>query len=310
MEAPTEDHPRRNGDPRPAARQILATLYALETRDEEWPGVRPDVITRRHVRNHAARFWLGDSLLPWDGAWIELGELGLLRGRGEGVALTDAGRGPGLRWRNAFRRRRFEQILVEAERSATFLDFLRRTGDLDVRAFSPLDRRQLDAVFDALGPAEAAPRVLDIGCGAGHVTAAIVRRRGGSALGIDYAAEAIELARRRVAAHGPPGVELAVLDFETADRSALDRASPGGGEVDAAVAVDSLVFAEDLEAATARVLSCLRSGGALVVLALETGRRPGKAPMARVFEALAVPFSRLDLSASALPLLRSRQFAA
>ncbi|MEO1366066.1 MAG: class I SAM-dependent methyltransferase, partial [Acidobacteriota bacterium] len=252
----------------------MATLYALETRDEEWPGGRPEVITRRHVRDHAARFWLGDTLLPWDGAWTELEELGLLGKRRGGVALTAAGRSPGLRWRNAFRRRRFEQILVEAEHSAVYLDFLRRTGGLDVRAFSPLDRRQLDAVVDALGPAEAAPRVLDIGCGAGHLTAAIVRRRGGSALGVDNAAAAIELARRRVATQGPPGVELAVLDFETVHRPSLDRISPGAGRIDVALAVDALVFAEDLGAATARVLSCLRSGGALVVLALETARRP------------------------------------
>ncbi|MEO1084837.1 MAG: hypothetical protein AAFY88_11400, partial [Acidobacteriota bacterium] len=37
---------------------------------------------------------------------------------------------------------------------------------------------------------------------------------------------------------------------------------------------------------------------------------PEAAPMARVFEALAVPFTRQDLSPSALPVLRARQFAA
>ncbi|MEM1179152.1 MAG: class I SAM-dependent methyltransferase [Acidobacteriota bacterium] len=303
MGAPTEENPPPQ-TLSPAARQVLATLYALETRDEEWPDGRPAAILRRHVRTHAARFWLGATLLPWDLAWTELAELEWLREEdGGGLELTPIGSPPAKACRDAFRRERFDEILVQAERSDAYARFLRQTGDLEVRAFSPLDRRQLDAVCDAVCASGPEPRLLDAGCGAGHVTEAVVRRCGGGALGVDYAPRAIELASARVTASGLEGV--------TFDERDLDALTPEDvGLFDVALAVDALVFVEDLEGVLRRLSACVKPGGRVVILALEASPRPEQAPTALALRGMALPFSQDDLSDLALPVLRARQFAA
>lgn len=61
-------------------------------------------------------------------------------------------------------------------------------------------RRLLDAL--ALEATEVAPSVLEIGCGAGALSIALVERGAASATGVDLSSESLEVARQRAAAAG------------------------------------------------------------------------------------------------------------
>ena len=56
-----------------------------------------------------------------------------------------------------------------------------------------------------------APEVLDVGCGPGRVAEAVIEAGASRYVGIDFSAEMLELARRRL--DGREGVELVKGDF-------------------------------------------------------------------------------------------------
>ena len=283
-----------------AERQILAMLYALETRAEEWWNGR-GFLDEAALEEHARRFW-ADELAPWAGHLDALVERGLIERRAGELSVAPAARETARGLRAAFRRQRFDDILVQAERSQTYLTFCRRTSDLDLRVFSPLDQEQLSAVERALAlrPGE---RLLDAGCGAGHVAQWLAGRMPGvHVLGIDHAGEAIRLARRRTR-----GIEDGTLTFAVWDFA--DEASEAPvGRFDAILAIDSVAFVDDLEAVLARLLARLEANGRLVVLTLEAD--VGEAPTARALSALGARTEVLDLTDQTLPILRARAFAA
>ncbi len=133
-----------------------------------------------------------------------------------------------------------------------------------------------DAIWEAL-PAEAVPehlalrrafllarvrpgeRVLDIGCGAGELSAAL-RGAGAEVVAVDVAAEALRRARERVpgldARHWPAGAPLPVED----------------ASVDVAWAGEVLEHVVDLAPWLSEVRRALRPGGRLVVSTPHTGR--------------------------------------
>jgi ubiquinone/menaquinone biosynthesis C-methylase UbiE len=108
--------------------------------------------------------------------------------------------------------------------------------------------------LDAAG-ATAGDRVLDVACGTGNAALAAARR-GAAAVGVDAAADLVELATRR--ARGLDGdVRFVVgdaLDLPVEDAS-----------FDAVVSVFGVIFAPDPDRAAAEVLRAVRPGGRIAL---------------------------------------------
>ncbi len=105
----------------------------------------------------------------------------------------------------------------------------------------------------------AGARVLDVCCGSGASALPAAERvgPGGSVLGVDLAAQLLELARAKAAARGLGNVEFKVGDM-------LDLGLPPGG-FDAAVCVFGIFFVPDMAAAVRSLWSQVRPGGRLAI---------------------------------------------
>jgi ubiquinone/menaquinone biosynthesis C-methylase UbiE len=118
------------------------------------------------------------------------------------------------------------------------------------RAFGALARRSVPAVLDAAGVARGA-RVLDVCCGAGLLAAGALER-GAEAVGLDFSAPAVALARRQV-----PGAS-----FRQGDAQALPFPA---GSFDAVVCGYGLMHLPEPAAALNEMLRVLRAGGRVAV---------------------------------------------
>jgi ubiquinone/menaquinone biosynthesis C-methylase UbiE len=112
----------------------------------------------------------------------------------------------------------------------------------------------------------------DLGCGTGGVGLWLARELNVSLRAIDCSPLAIEIANQRIHAWGLSGSADARIGYFSA--TGLDA-----GSVDAAVSVDALPFAEDVDAALRETRRILRSGGMLSFTTREL--RPGSPSAAR-----------------------------
>lgn len=112
---------------------------------------------------------------------------------------------------------------------------------------------------------DGSPRVVDVGCGDGRVTAAIAGRiPGGSVVGVDPSRSMVEHASRH---HGPSMHPN--LRFEVADARSL----PYRGEFDRVVSFNALHWVPDQEAALVAIRAALRPGGRARLRFVPEGRR-------------------------------------
>lgn len=192
----------------------------------------------------------------------------------------------GRRYVEAAVERYFEERgLSESAESTAFRDLCRDRQGIAFCQHGTLTAVQYGALHEAAqralvrSPGRAleggAPRVLDLGCGTGELGLALAGRLSAALTGVDSSLSAIEHARRRRTHHaggpatgtpprGPsPGADFHHLRIE-------DAAEKLAGEPrhDIILAVDSLYWLDDPEAALAGILRLLRPGG--VFLGLES----------------------------------------
>lgn len=138
--------------------------------------------------------------------------------------------------------------VLYGEPEITFLEAL--WGDGFLSPGGPEEVARTVAGIDLTGTT-----VIDIGCGSGGATIALVRDHGaGQVIGIDVEGPVCEHARARVARHG------------LADRIEIRQVEPGAlpfddGSVDIVFSKDSIVHIPDKEALAADVHRVLRPGG-------------------------------------------------
>lgn len=151
-------------------------------------------------------------------------------------------------------------------------------------------------------------RVLDLGCGAGHLTAELAGDVGsdGQVLGLDRQASMLTAARSRVAAEG----QGARCDFVIGEAKAVPAAD---GVFDRAVAVQVLEYVADVGLAIAELHRVVRPGGVVVLVDTDwrscvwhTGDRHRTE---RVLAAWERHFVHPQLPASMPRLLRTAGFA-
>jgi SAM-dependent methyltransferase len=116
-----------------------------------------------------------------------------------------------------------------------------------------------DAALLAAAAVQPGDRVLDVGCGTGHLTRQVARiAAGGSALGIDLSSQMLAAARRRAADEGIDNVS-----YEQADAQ-VHAFEPGS--VDCCVSRAGTMFFADPVAAFSNIAAALRPHARLALL--------------------------------------------
>lgn len=149
--------------------------------------------------------------------------------------------------------------------SSTASTYVLGHADVEVRRLM-LQARLYDADTEhALRQAGLRPgmRVLDVGCGPGDVSFLAARLVGpsGTVLGVDAAAEAIDLARSRAAEHGISGVR-----FEQSTIAEISLDEP----VDAVIGRLILMHLPDPEAALRQLAGLVQPGGVIAFCETDT----------------------------------------
>ncbi len=152
--------------------------------------------------------------------------------------------------------------------------------------FTVEDRDALLAHLDP-GPEDL---LLDLGCGTGGVAIDLHRRSGAAILGVDISPEAVSAARD---ASRRAGTAEAVR-FRVGDLASPPRVGATG-----AYALDSLMFAPDLEETLRGINAALRPGGRLFATLLMVGSGSGSRLRASIVAAGVQPV-RLDEVTTAL----------
>jgi ubiquinone/menaquinone biosynthesis C-methylase UbiE len=113
-------------------------------------------------------------------------------------------------------------------------------------------------------------RVLDVGCGAGHVSTLVARLVGpkGSVVGIDREADVLEYAREHVSTDA----DVSFVQGDFRDDAAVD------GRFDAVVGRYVLMYQSDPEAAVASLASRVRPGGVVAFHEMDIPSRPPAGP--------------------------------
>jgi len=127
-------------------------------------------------------------------------------------------------------------------------------------------------------------RILDAGCGAGQMTAALALR-GATVVGVDISPALIAIARARLPAHLAPQVRFAAGDMLAADL----------GRFDHVVAMDSLIYYATADIAAALDRLSRRTAGAIVFTVAP------KTPLLSLMWHAGRLFPRADRSPSMVP---------
>jgi arsenite methyltransferase len=143
------------------------------------------------------------------------------------------------------------QILIYDEAASRRIEALNRTPEMGA---------QRDHVLRELAP-RAGERILDIGCGPGHLAFEIAARVGprGAAYGVDVSEHMLAIARVR-RARVATGVRI---ELQSADATALPFEA---ATFDAAVATQTYEFVEDIGRSVAELYRVLRPGGRALIL--------------------------------------------
>jgi SAM-dependent methyltransferase len=181
---------------------------------------------------------------------------------------------------------------LRSEQSPAFAKFCRRVYGEMLNQYGTADMRQIDLLLDGL-ELTAHSRVLDAGCGTGHMTAHLAARTGASFLGLDISEPSI--ARARELARTAPQR----LRFEVGSMDALDLAP---SSFDAVVAIDSLYFAKSLENVIAQFRSVLVPSGRMALFYTHMAETPGgglgvsDTKLGSALRACGIPFRAQDLT--------------
>jgi len=277
----------RVGSSSEAERHLLIAARLLELRPWEL-GESEGAVARPTLIAHAARLAAdggssareeaSDAQEPLEEAFDLLVAGGLVVLTGGVCLLSERGREAGSRALDAEADRRFDALLLACESSAAHGRFCRRVHGLDLCQLDVLDSKQLDHLVASLSPEEGSGepgrplrRLLDLGCGVGRLSEHLAAATGAQVLGIDRCAGAILRARERVRSspvgQAPMSSRVEFREGDLRDLASLEAGSGAGWG--AAVAVDSLYFVDDLDAAVGWISRLLAPGGRAAIFASE-----------------------------------------
>jgi len=251
-----------------AEMQALALLFTTEKNGEP--------------ANHAAldkaceeRYWIYKEDLT--AAFPALLEQGFVEDDDNGYRLTDEGR-PKAEYCNKARGGHlyyhYYYFWQAAFDSKAHTQLCERAFGKDLCQDGMVDMAALEDVIARLniGPGK---RMLDLGCGVGMISEHISDVTGASVVGLDYAPEAVKAALDRTVE------KRGRLDFVQGDMNDLNLEP---ASFDAAMSLDTLYWAVDLEATVAKLAEAVKPGGQICIFMMQGAwddDPPGQVPAER-----------------------------
>ncbi len=290
-----------------AERQLLIALIELveplETPNNTHYTFHPNTLEEAAGYFHSLR-------VDWTCAYTSLADRGMLVStpEGTGAQLTPAGialarqerldHPPIWYW--------YREYYTISASSRVYSRFCQELYGRDLCQTNFSDMAQIDFFLQVSG-IKPDSRVLDLGCGAGHLAEYISDCTGAQVWGVDYVPEAIEQALSRTMAKRDR------LNFQVGNFDHLDF-SPG--MFDLIVSIDTLYMPNDLPATLSRLQEMLAPHGRIFVFYLTmlfdlTQSREGLLPhgseLARSLDALQMTYRTWDFSEPTLNLMRRRR---
>jgi SAM-dependent methyltransferase len=192
----------------------------------------------------------------------------------------------------------FNEWLTRSAASPAYLRFCDKVYGTPFVEFDMVDREQLEYFIEKAGPGPGL-RVLDLGCGIGSQAEYISDMTGADVTGVDYADQAVEVARKRCASRADR------LHFAVGNLDGLD---PSLGLFDIIVSFDTLYFVKDLSKSLSDIMGHLAPGGRFYAFFTDGPGRDdpeGRAPatpdaskLGTMLSGMGLRFEALDFSAN------------
>jgi ubiquinone/menaquinone biosynthesis C-methylase UbiE len=204
----------------------------------------------------------------------------------------------------------YEEFYTEAPRSPAFAQHCERLYGKALCQEGFSDMAQIDTL---LRVAEIGPhhRVLDLGCGTGHIAEYIAEATGAQVAGMDYSPAAMAEAQTRTASKRDR------LSFSVGN---LDHLDYPPASFDTLVSIDTLYMPNDLDSTLAQMRALLKPGGKMAIFFGEMIGEPSASrevleadhtPLGRVLRQAGLAYQTWDFSAEHHRLMqRKHQIAA
>ena len=263
--------------------QILAQMRGAEL--DSTPTDRQSLETR------GDRYWI--YLEDWSEAFSSLTDKRLITVEDDGYRLTDEARPhasafyserPDMYWYY------FQRVYEVLYKSEAHKKLCKRVFGHDLCQENMTDMQALDGLLQKLN-LNAGDNVLDLGCGAGGIAEYVSDKTGARITGIDLSAAAISTATARLADKGE------MLKFREGNMSTLELAEQS---YDAAYAIDSIYWVDDMTDAVRRIARGIKPGGQLAILIVQIGEyceRPEELEMHGAPPAVALRNLKLEYEA-------------
>ncbi|MGI5895044.1 MAG: class I SAM-dependent methyltransferase [Candidatus Merdivicinus sp.] len=194
----------------------------------------------------------------------------------------------------------YESFYQMAEDSVAFSQYCTAAFGEDFSQDGFGDCSQLRFFFEK-APVFPGAKVLDIGCGNGKLLAFLQREFGAEGYGFDYSRNAIHSARQRLSQ--PENFQVFTMEEADYPSASFDRIT----------SLDSIYFAQDMEALVRRIYGWLKPGGFFLCAYQEGDVMPktldfSTTALAQAFRNIRLPYSVWDITdLSYQTLIRKRQ---
>lgn len=232
--------------------QVLAQLFGAQSDAES--------TDRGSLEERGNKYWIFRE--DWSPAFSSLVSKKLIEGNDQDYRLTDLGRPlaqiyfeerPDLYWYY------YQRFYGAAHGSDAHSRFCERVYGMDLCQEGMTDMAAISGLLDRL-ELHPGQRLLDLGCGAGGISAYISEQTDAHVTGIDYSALAVSVATERTDSM------RSKTTFLEADLNTLDLPRQS---FDAAISIDSIYWVSDVPNSIERIVSTLKPGGQFAILVVQ-----------------------------------------
>ena len=279
-----------------AEKQLLIAVGWLKSRYGSMIGIEADSRADRRNLEAFGRSWIGKYLVDWSDAYRSLAEKGYLIEDEETYSLTEQGEAERklIEINNPLWLYEYNNFFASAENSPAHAIFCEKVYGKNLCQHGLTDLFQLSKLREVLN-LSSTDRVLDLGCGNGHITEYLHDLTGAFYEGVDISEEAIRQAHKRVQA------KKGRLVFHVGNMNQLDFPQQSFSAV---ISIDTIYYVNSLEETLKQMVEVLKPNGQMGIFFtqwinnLEAKARllPEATDLAMLLKKYNLKFTALDLT--------------